>query len=118
MKSHATKAAEFIRDEPRTDWHDESLWLVRKKRDKVAHAIPEWETLRELAAQIKEHTLSQLDTYLEQFEANALKNGVQVHWARDAKEHNEIVHGILERHQVKRLVKSKSMLTEECHLNE
>lgn len=118
MNQHSDKAAAFIQDESRTNWHDESLWLVRQKRDKVAHAIPEWEKLRKLASQIKEHTLSQLDVYLEQFEANAIKNGIQVHWAKDAKEHNEIVHAILEKHQVKRLVKSKSMLTEECHLNE
>jgi L-lactate dehydrogenase complex protein LldF len=40
-----------------------------------------------------------------------------VHWARNAEEHNRIVHGILERNGVTRLVKSKSMLTEDCHLN-
>ncbi len=54
---------------------------------------------------------------LEQFEANATKNGIIVHWAKDAHEHNEIVHNILKSHNVRRLVKSKSMLTEECHLN-
>jgi L-lactate dehydrogenase complex protein LldF len=42
---------------------------------------------------------------------------VKVHWARDAHEHNQIVLKILQDHRVKRLVKSKSMLTEECHLN-
>jgi L-lactate dehydrogenase complex protein LldF len=42
---------------------------------------------------------------------------VTVHWAKDAQEHNEIVYSILEKHQVKKLVKSKSMLTEECLLN-
>ena len=40
-----------------------------------------------------------------------------MHWAKDAAEHNEIVLSILQKHQVKKLVKSKSMLTEECHLN-
>jgi L-lactate dehydrogenase complex protein LldF len=40
-----------------------------------------------------------------------------VHWARDAVEHNQIVHRILAERGVTRLVKSKSMLTEECHLN-
>ena len=42
---------------------------------------------------------------------------MQVHWAKDAAEHNQIVHSILERHAVQRIVKSKSMLTEECGLN-
>ncbi|MCB9274211.1 MAG: lactate utilization protein [Lewinellaceae bacterium] len=118
MKQHADKAADFLRNEARADWHDEALWFVRAKRDKATHGVPEWETLRELASGIKEHTLSNLDGYLEQFEANARQNGVYVHWASNAAEHNSIVHGILIAHEVKRLVKSKSMLTEECGLNE
>ena len=118
MGQHAKKAEAFISNEARTNWHDESLWMVRSKRDKAAHAIPEWEQLRELASQIKNNALSNLDTYLEQFEANARRNGVQVHWAVDAAEHNRIVHQILSSHGVERMVKSKSMLTEECHLNE
>ena len=47
--------------------------------------MPEWEELRELASQIKEHTLTHLDAYLEQFEAAAQANGVIVHWARDGR---------------------------------
>ncbi|HUY93365.1 MAG TPA: lactate utilization protein B [Pirellulales bacterium] len=114
---HAAAAAAFVADEPRTHWHDGALWFVRAKRDKAAQSLPEWELLRETASQIKGHTISQLADYLEQFERNAVRLGAQVHWARNAAEHNEIVLGILERHGVKRLVKSKSMLTEECHLN-
>ena len=37
--------------------HDERLWDVRRKRDVAAHGIPEWEELRELASQIKTHTV-------------------------------------------------------------
>jgi L-lactate dehydrogenase complex protein LldF len=118
MNEHATKAAAFIKDEARTDWHDESLWFVRSKRDKAAHSIPEWEQLRELASQIKDHTLAHLDEYLEAFEAKAQENGVTVHWAADAGEHNRIVYRILSEHKAHRIVKSKSMLTEECGLNE
>ncbi|MFN0723099.1 LUD domain-containing protein [Vibrio cyclitrophicus] len=93
------------------------LWLLREKRDRAAKQIPEWEKLRQLGSEIKLHTLSNLGQYLEQFEAKCLENGVQVHWAKDAAEHNEIAHRILAKHNVKKLVKSKSMLTEECHLN-
>ena len=114
---HATLAAEYIADRPRAAWHDQSLWFVRVKRDKAAHTLPEWELLRETASQIKAHTMSRLGDYLEQFEREATRRGVKVHWARSAAEHNEIVLGILERHGVKKMVKSKSMLTEECHLN-
>ncbi|MEO0468380.1 MAG: lactate utilization protein B, partial [Bacteroidota bacterium] len=115
---HPEKAAAFIENEARTDWHDAALWHVREKRDKAAHGIDEWEQLRELASQIKDHSLSHLDQYLEEFERKATANGVQVHWAATAADHNRIVHEILEKHAVKRLVKSKSMLTEECHLNQ
>lgn len=115
--THASAAAQFISNEPRTNWHDASLWWVRQKRDMAAHGIPEWEQLRELASQIKLNVLSELDEYLVQFEDNAQRNGVTVHWAADAKEHNEIVLNILRKHEYTKMVKSKSMLTEECHLN-
>lgn len=115
--SHPEAAAKFNEDVARTEWHDQSLWFFRQKRDNASHQVPEWETLRNLASQIKDNVLSNLDTYLQEFERNAKANGVQVHWAKDAAEHNEIVHGILQTHNVQRIVKSKSMLTEECHLN-
>lgn len=118
MNQHAQKAAAFVSNQERMHWHDEALWMVRSKRDVSTHGIPEWEQLRELGSQIKNNVLSNLDQYLEQFEANAQKNGVQVHWAADAEEHNRIVHRILAKKQINRIVKSKSMLTEECHLNE
>ena len=115
---HAEAAAQFINDEPRTDWHDETLWFVRQKRDKAAHGLPEWEQLREWASQIKDHTLSNLDNYLLEFETKAKQNGVNVHWAADAEEHNRIIYNIIAQHKIQKIVKSKSMLTEECGLNE
>ncbi len=115
---HSEAAAMFNKDEKRVDWHDETLWFVREKRDKAAHQIPDWELLRETASQIKNNVLSNINDYLVEFEANALKNGIIVHWAADGAEHNKIVHSIMEKHGVKQMVKSKSMLTEECHLNE
>ncbi|MCY2968566.1 MAG: lactate utilization protein B [Planctomycetota bacterium] len=117
MTGHPTRAAEFIALPQRAAWHDQSLWFVRAKRDKAAKAIPEWESLRDAAAAIKAHTVANLADYLEEFERNAKKLGAVVHWARDAAEHNAIVLKILSDHNVKRVVKSKSMLTEECHLN-
>jgi len=118
MRSHSAAAAEFIADGERTDWHNETLWGVRAKRDKASKALPEWEDLREQASQIKNFTLDNLGELLVQFEQNAIQNGIKVHWAADAKEHNQIVHSIIAKKGVSQLVKSKSMLTEECHLNE
>jgi len=117
-KNHAILAERFNRDEPRVNWHDETLWWIRQKRDRAANVLPGWEELRELASAIKNNVLSDLANYLEQFEVNARRNGVVVHWAVDGDEHNRIVHRILQAHNVKKIVKSKSMLTEECHLNE
>lgn len=110
---HDEAAKRFI-DSPRhAEMHDRRLWDLRRKRDRQMHAIPEWEELRELASAIKQHTLSRLADYLEQFEAAARANGVHVHWARDGEEHNRIVNAILSDHGVRLVVKSKSMLTEE-----
>lgn len=114
---HPQAAAEFLADRERARWHDSAIWWVRQKRDAQAQQLPEWEQLRALAQQIKAHTLSRLDDYLTEFQTNAERNGVTVHWAADAAEHNRIVHGILAAANVKKLVKSKSMLTEECGLN-
>jgi len=114
---HAQLAEQFNADEPRTNWHDQTLWWVRQKRDRAANTLPEWEQLRQWASDIKDHTLSNLHAYLLEFEKNALANGVFVHWAKDAEEHNRIIYEILQKAGVDHIVKSKSMLTEECHLN-
>ncbi|MGI6573095.1 MAG: LutB/LldF family L-lactate oxidation iron-sulfur protein [Fermentimonas sp.] len=117
MTKHAHKAGKFLKNENRASWHDQTLWIVRQKRDKIAHTVPEWEQLREQASKIKQHTLSNLDNYLKQFEENALKNGAKVHWASDATRFNKIVFDIIQGNRASKVVKSKSMLTEECGLN-
>ena len=115
---HSKRAAQFNADANRVSRHDQTFWGVRAKRDTLAKGIPEWEQLREAASQIKKHTITHLADYLEQFEAAATRNGAIVHWASNAVEYNSIVSDILQSHNVKKVVKSKSMLTEECHLNE
>lgn len=116
-EKHPIAAQKFVENNARTDWHDQALWHVRSKRDVAVDAVPEWEKLREVAAQIKAHALGRLDTYLLEFEQNVMANGVEIHWASDADEHNQIVLDILQRNEATRVVKSKSMLTEECGLN-
>ena len=119
MSTQHSKAAEVYQQKPEVvAHHDQTFYGVRQKRDRMAQNLPEWEDLREAASQIKKHTITHLADYLELFEQNATKNGVHVHWAKDAQEYNAIVYDILQKHQVKKVVKSKSMLTEECHLNE
>ena len=115
--THPENAAEFLKDSQKAKWHDETLWFVRDKRDKVSKGIPEWEQLRELASGIKNNVLANLADYLEEFERNATKNGIIVHWAADSEEHNRLVLEILQQQNCTAVVKSKSILTEECHLN-
>jgi L-lactate dehydrogenase complex protein LldF len=113
---HAEASSRFIAAKDHIEFHDKRLWDLRLKRDREAEAMPEWEELRSAASAIKEHTLTHLADYLEQFERNATANGARVHWARDAAEHNQIVFDILGAHRVRTLVKSKSMLTDECEM--
>ncbi len=76
-----------------------------------------WEQLRERARAIKAHTLEHLDYYLELVDRAVRRNGGHVHFARDAQEANAIVLAIARRHEVKRVIKGKSMVSEEMGLN-
>lgn len=114
---HTQAAHEFLKDVAKSKWHDETFWALRAKRDGMASGLDEWERLRDAASDIKKHTITHLDHYLDEFAANAEKNGIKVHWAKDAGEFNEIVLEVLRKHGVSKMVKSKSMLTEECEMN-
>jgi len=116
MKKHNTEACKYLKDTAKVDWQDETLWLVRGKRDRLSREIPEWEALRDAASAIKLYSNSHLPELLEEFEAKATANGAIVHWAKDAAEYREIIGGILKDHGVHLFVKSKSMLSEECSL--
>src|ERR1700732_4110141 len=102
----AKNAAEFINDRTHEHHLDQLLWMLRTRRDEAASRVPEWEQLRDLASQFKEHTLSNLAQYLEMFESRAKANGVTVHWAQDAHEHNRIVYQLLRGQQQGELIKS------------
>ena len=110
--------AEFIADTPHRESNDRCLWAARMRRDKVASSLPEWEEMRELASEIKRHSLSHLDEYLIQFEDNLKSRGISVHWAESAKDHNDIVLEILRSHDVATLTKGKSMTMDECAMRE
>jgi L-lactate dehydrogenase complex protein LldF len=110
-------AERFLKDAERVGWHDKALYHLRTKRDLAADEVPDWEALRAHAAAIKAHVLDHIPELLEGFLAKARAAGWQVHFAADPAELRSTVHGILEKRGAKRVVKSKSMLTEECGLN-
>lgn len=97
--------------------HDAAAWGLRAKRDAAVAEVPDFDALRTRAAAIKDHVLDHLDVQLERFEAQATAAGCRVHWAPDAAALCEIVASLLRERGVTRVVKSKSMLTEECGLN-
>ncbi|MDR5779991.1 LUD domain-containing protein [Caballeronia sp. LZ065] len=115
---HAKAASAFLQKPDHVAFHDKRLWDLRTKRDAQAHGIAEWETMRDLASGIKEHTLSHLADYLAQFADQAEKNGVTVHFAANAQEHNELVYQLMSARGMTALVKSKSMLTDECYMRD
>lgn len=79
---------------------------------------PYWEDLRYKVHALKRDVLDNLDTYLETFEARCKENGIQVHWALDATEAQDIILKLAKDRKVKKIVKAKSLTTEEIHLNE
>lgn len=85
-----------------------------------AHAFADFadaDAARDRARLIRAHTLSRLDTYLEQFATNVERAGGQIHFASDAAALNRIVITIARAHQAQSVVKGKSMLSEEVELN-
>ena len=72
---------------------------------------------KRIGAQIRQNSLHALPTLLEEFEQNAKKNGIEVLWAADAQEANEIVLELTKKHNVKLITKGKSMISEELELN-
>lgn len=80
--------------------------------------VSDFELMREQAKQLKQHTLSHLDYYLEEFERNFTAKGGHLHWAKDASEARKIIVDICKQHDAKTVVKGKSMAGEEIGINE
>jgi len=91
--------------------------LFGRRRLEASRSVDNWEELRTQARAIKDETLLHLDRYLEEFTANAQNAGAQVHWARDSVQANAIVCRLARERNARLAVKSKSMVTEEIHLN-
>ena len=90
---------------------------IRTKRASVVGELPDWEDLRAAGSTIKAHVMRHLDEYLLQLEAAVQRAGGQVHWARDAAEANRIITEIVQGTGADRVVKVKSLTTDEIGLN-
>ena len=87
------------------------------KRRAAIESLPEYQAIRDAAREVKEHTLSHLDYYLEKFESSVIAIGGQVHWASTPSEATRIVTDICRHSQAKRIIKGKSMVGEEIAIN-
>ncbi len=90
--------------------------VIQGKRFRVVSEMPDWQLLRDAGQRIRAHTFEYLDTYLEEFERHCTAAGGHVHWARDGAEATRIVVQ-LARNETGKVIKIKSMTTEEIGLN-
>lgn len=89
----------------------------RSGRQKQAETLGNWEDWRTLGSEIRTHTLENIDYYLHQLSENVSKRGGKVFFAQTAEEANEYIQKIIKEKEAKKIVKSKSMVTEEIGLN-
>ncbi|PMC38035.1 iron-sulfur cluster-binding protein [Bacillus sp. UMB0899] len=90
---------------------------MQGKRLLATEELGNWEEWRKLGEEIRSHTLQNLDYYLEQLSENVKKRGGHVFFASTKEEANEYITKVAKEKQAKKVVKSKSMVTEEIHLN-
>jgi L-lactate dehydrogenase complex protein LldF len=91
--------------------------FVKGRADRIRE-LDNFEEIRSAAATVRDRVLANLDVWLEEFECNATARGAVVHWAETAEEANRIVCEIARCHGVRKAAKSKSMVSEECGLND
>ena len=90
---------------------------AKHNREHSAGAVPNWEALRQYARDVKAHTLAQLDSYLEQLEEQVIEQGGKVVWAQNGEEALGFITRLAHEKGMTKVVKSKTMLGEEIHLN-
>ncbi len=86
-------------------------------RNQAVLEVPNWEELRHYARDVKAHTLSRLPEYLQSLEERVLEQGGKVIWAETGQEAVQFIVDLSHRREVREVVKGKSMLSEEIHLN-
>src|SRR6266850_264851 len=90
--------------------------LGRRNREAWA-ALPNSDLIRERARAIKDQTLAELDKHLETLERSVIDRGGHVHWADDGAAACRIIVDLIRQRRATKVVKSKSMTSEEIHLN-
>jgi L-lactate dehydrogenase complex protein LldF len=122
MKTSKLKFKERIKVQMKDDFMRESVANAQTRmytnRQIAADKLGNWEQWREMGMDIRDHVLENLDYYLHQLSENVKNNGGQVFFARTANDATDYVESIIKAKNAKKVVKSKSMVTEEINLNQ
>jgi len=89
-----------------------------ESRDEAVSEVENWEELRDYGRRVKLHTLEKLPFYLEKLEKNVVGHGGKVLWAESGEDAVRMILTIARERAVRKVVKSKTMLGEEIHLNQ
>lgn len=106
-----------LKDVPLRSALDRATTRLQSMREIGLTSLADPDAVRDRARRLRASTLQRLDTHLEAFETAVVARGGQVHFARDAAEARRIVLELAASHNVRRVVKSKSMVSEEIGLN-
>lgn len=124
MKAHPEDfkrtALQELRNEHQRSFLSQMSALNRVRRGQAMEFfgdLKDQSHVREKAAQIRINAINRLPDLLAEFELNATQNGVQVLWAEDAAEANQLIESLVKQYAVKIVTKGKSMLSEEIDLN-
>lgn len=90
---------------------------LRNKKQTAIESFGNWELWRERGEAIRAHTIANLDAYLDQFTDQLETLGAHVHFSANAAEAAAAVMGIVRQKKANKVVKSKSMVSEEIHIN-
>ena len=110
-------AQETISDPRLQNAYEGAMQRLRNTRQQELATLPDYEDMRDELKAIRSETIANLSAHLQTFEENVHKAGGKVHWAATAEDVGRIVLEIVQQKQARLVVKSKSMVTEEIHLN-
>ncbi|HWR42595.1 LutB/LldF family L-lactate oxidation iron-sulfur protein [Sporomusa sp.] len=111
------RAVKALKDDQMRQAVRKAVDRLSSNKDKAARELPDWEAWREQTRLIRQHTINNLDYYLKTLADNVRKAGGKVHFALTPEDARKIITGLCQQYDAKRIVKSKSMVTEEIHLN-
>lgn len=106
-----------VKDEQMRKAVQKAVDRLSGNREKAERELPNWDDWREQGKRIRKHTVNHLDYYLGQLAESVRNKGGHIHFAQTAAEAREVIISICKQSNAKLIAKSKSMVTEEIHLN-